>query len=210
MTTTEPSAEGAAALDNADAEDPLPEPSLVVVPEPEPEPAPPVQGPPSVADGVERSLDPRAVALAQMVGWMITGALSLGLLIAQVILFLAEAPAPIRTFLGLLWLGGMILLGWLSYRWPQIEHRHASYKVDPQGIEIRKGVVWRRVINVPRSRVQHTDVSQGPLERNRGLGTLVIYTAGTDHARVDLGGLDHATALRIREHLVAGEGADAV
>lgn len=204
MATTEPSAEGAPALDSADADDPLPEPSPVVPLEP---PAPTM---PSIADGVERSLDPRAISLDQMVGWMITGALSLGLLIAQIILFLAEAPASIRTFLGLLWLGGMILLGWLSYRWPQIEHRHASYKVDPQGIEIRKGVVWRRVINVPRSRVQHTDVSQGPMERNRGLGTLVIYTAGTDHARVDLAGLDHATALRIREHLVAGEGADAV
>ena len=45
--------------------------------------------------------------------------------------------------------------------------------------------------NVPRSRVQHTDVSQGPLERNHGLGTLVVYTAGTDHAKVELGGLDH-------------------
>ena len=205
MTTTEMSMDGGVESDpvpdGADAEDPLPEPSPVVLPD---------QAPPSVADGVERSLDPRAISLDQMVGWMITGALSLGLLIAQIVLFLAEAPASIRTFLGLLWLGGMILLGWLSYRWPQIEHGHASYKVDPQGIEIRKGVVWRRVINVPRSRVQHTDVSQGPLERNRGLGTLVIYTAGTDHARVDLGGLDHATALRIREHLVAGEGADAV
>lgn len=212
MTTTEMSAQGAGESDpvpdSADAEDPLPEPSPVLVPEPVAPPMPFRE--PSIADGVERSLDARAVSLDQMVRWMVTGALSLGLLLAQIILYLAEAPAPLRTFLGLLWLGGVIFLGWMSYRWPQIEHRHASYKVDPQGIEIRKGVVWRRLINVPRSRVQHTDVSQGPLERRYGLGTLVIYTAGTDHARVNLSGLDHGTALRIREHLVAGEGADAV
>jgi membrane protein YdbS with pleckstrin-like domain len=205
MATIEMSVEGGAESDpvpdSADAGDPLPEPSPVILPD---------QAPPSIADGVERSLDPRAIALDQMIGWVTTGAIAVGLLTAQVILFLAEAPVGLRTFLALLWLAGTAALGWRAQRWPEIEHRHSSYKVDGQGIEIRKGVVWRRVINVPRSRVQHTDVSQGPLERNRGLGTLVIYTAGTDHARVDLGGLDHATALRIREHLVAGEGADAV
>lgn len=55
---------------------------------------------------------------------------------------------------------------------------------------------------MPRSRVQHTDVSQDPIERGFGLGTLVIYTAGTDHARVDLSGLEQATALRIRDYLL--------
>ena len=165
---------------------------------------------PSIADGVERSLDPRAIPLDQVVGWMTIGAISLGVLIALVIVFQAEPPAWLRTLLALLWLGGTAVFGWLSHRWPVIEHRHASYKVDPQGIEIRKGVVWRKVINVPRSRVQHTDVSQGPLERRYGLGTLIIYTAGTEHARILLSGLDHATALLIRDHLLAGEGTDAV
>jgi membrane protein YdbS with pleckstrin-like domain len=57
--------------------------------------------------------------------------------------------------------------------------------VDARGLEIRRGVFWRSVVNVPRSRVQHTDVSQGPLERSYGLGTLIVYTAGTDHAQVN-------------------------
>ena len=92
----------------------------------------------------------------------------------------------------------------------EIAYRHASYKVDGQGIEIRRGVFWRTIINIPRSRVQHTDVSQGPLERTHELGTLVVYTAGTDHARVDLHGLAHARALRIREHLLPREESDAV
>jgi membrane protein YdbS with pleckstrin-like domain len=71
-------------------------------------------------------------------------------------------------------------------------------------------VVWRRIINVPRSRVQHIDVSQGPLQRTYALGTLVIYTAGTDHAKVELRGLSHARALRIRDHLLPSGGDDAV
>ena len=66
------------------------------------------------------------------------------------------------------------------------------------------------VIHVPRSRVQHTDVSQGPVERRFGLGTLVIYTAGTDHAKVDLAGLEHGVALRLRDHLLPSGDTDAV
>ena len=66
------------------------------------------------------------------------------------------------------------------------------------------------MINVPRSRVQHTDVSQGPIERGFGLGTLVIYTAGTEHARVELHGLEHGTALHIRDHLLKSADADDV
>ena len=45
---------------------------------------------------------------------------------------------------------------------------------------------------MPRSRIQHTDVTQGPFERWLGLGTLVIYTAGTEHAAVPIEGLPHA------------------
>ena len=67
-----------------------------------------------------------------------------------------------------------------------------------------------RVTNVPRSRVQHTDVSQGPLERRYGVGTLVIHTAGTDDAVVTQRGLTHGTALAIRDHLLPREGPDAV
>ncbi len=60
------------------------------------------------------------------------------------------------------------------------------------------------VVTVPRSRVQHTDVSQGPIERTYDLATLIIYTAGTHYASISLGGLSHETALFIRDHLIAG------
>jgi uncharacterized protein len=174
----------------------------VAVPEPTP---------PSIADGVERSLDPRSISLKRIQGGIFAGALSFGLLFPLVLLPLgASFPSWLKLLLPLLWLTIALALAWHARRWPVIEHRHASYKVDGRGIEIRRGVIWRGVVNVPRSRVQHTDVSQGPLERRYGLGTLVIYTAGTDHARVDLAGLDHGTALEIRDHLLPGEGEDAV
>ncbi len=167
--------------------------------------------PPSVADGVLHRLDPRALQLAR-VAWRITW-VCLGLpafAIAAGVGFGARPPGWVSV---LLWSGasvGAVLFAWLAHVWPDAEHRHAAYRVTPDGIEIQGGVLWRSVVSVPRSRVQHTDVSQGPLQRRYGLATLLIYTAGTDHAQVDLRGLDHATALRIRDHLLPGASDDAV
>jgi len=167
---------------------------------------------PAIADGVERPLDPRLVGIQRVVGWIMTGSIAFGLLVTAIVPTLLLAPLPWwgKGIFVLAWAALTAALGWFCHRWPAVAYRHAAYAVDAQGIEIRRGVVWRKVINVPRSRVQHTDVSQGPLERTHGLGTLAIYTAGTDHAKVDLAGLEHGTALRIRDHLLPREGDDAV
>jgi len=166
---------------------------------------------PPIADGVDHRLDPRFIPLQQKVGWIVTACIAPGSFIGVFIVWASlRFSLPALIVLAMLWIGVNAALAWHTHRWPAIEYRHTSYRVDEQGIEIRRGVYWRRIVNVPRSRVQHTDVSQGPLERNHGLGTLVIYTAGTDHARVDLTGLDHGIALRIREHLLPKEESDAV
>jgi membrane protein YdbS with pleckstrin-like domain len=163
-----------------------------------------------IADGVERRLDPRSVRLARIGGWITCAVLSLGLLIPLGVLLASSAPGWVKLGASGLWGAVTLALAWTAHRWPEIHHRHVSYKVDNLGIEIRQGVLWRGVTSVPRSRVQHTDVSQGPLERKYGLGKLSIFTAGTVHAQVDLGGLDHAMALRIRDHLLPREGGDGV
>jgi membrane protein YdbS with pleckstrin-like domain len=166
---------------------------------------------PSIADGVEHPLDPRSVSVHRIGGWIFFGVVigGSGLALLLIAIF-SDAPLWLKLSLWVVWLAAAAGLGWLAHGWPAIEHRHASYRVDEAGIEIKRGVVWRAVISVPRNRVQHTDVSQGPIERGFGLGTLVIFTAGTEHAKVTLGGLDHGRALRIRDHLLASEGADAV
>lgn len=166
---------------------------------------------PNIADGIDRQLDPRVIPLNQAIGWIVAAILAGGSLVGLLIVWAANRFSPF-VLLGLapLWFLVNGALAWHFHRWPAIDYRHTFYRVDDEGIEIRRGVYWRLVINVPRSRVQHTDVSQGPLERRFGLGTLVIYTAGTDHAKVDLVGLDHAVALRIREHLLPRERTDGV
>ena len=165
----------------------------------------------SIADGVDRRLDPRYIPLQQKIGWIVAACLSGAAFLAVLILWASSGFSLfVLLSLGSLWILLAGALAWHAQVWPPHAYRHASYRVDAQGIEIRRGVYWRLVITVPRSRVQHTDVSQGPLERTHGLGTLVIFTAGTDHARVELPGLDYATAFRIREHLLPREESDGV
>lgn len=152
------------------------------------------------------SLDPRFVSLQRELGWYWTAGMSLALLVAS---FVALGPRRWYWCL-LIWVVVTPALAYYSYRWPEIEYRHMAYRVDDEGIEIRAGVIWRTVANVPRSRVQHTDVAQGPLERKYGLGKLIIYTAGTQHSRVVVPGLEHGTALSIRDHLLPRQSADVI
>jgi membrane protein YdbS with pleckstrin-like domain len=159
------------------------------------------------ADGQIHSLDPRIIPLQRITGSLFIAAIaggSLGFFVIRILT--ARTPAWWLA----VWLVLVLLGAWHALRWPPIAYEHTSFRVDDQGIEIHRGVYWRVVINVPRSRVQHIDVSQGPIERRYGLGTLVIYTAGTDHAKVELEGLEHGRALAIREHLMPAGAADAV
>lgn len=167
---------------------------------------------PAVSDGQEHSLDPRVIPLQRILGGINTVWIGGVSFFSLLITWLAADDMP--GWLGMLfpfaWLALVIGLAWMAWCWPPISYRHTRYRVDDRGIEIRRGVYFRTVVNVPRSRVQHTDVSQGPVARRFGLGTLAIYTAGTDHAMVELSGLEHGVAMRIREHLLPSESGDAV
>jgi len=114
-----------------------------------------------------------------------------------------------------LWIYGLIIAGiWVLFTlifWHQgAAFRHFSYAMSDYGLYINQGVFWRRKIIVPRNRVQHTDVIQGPLERKFGLAQLVVHTAGTRNASVKLAGISHDTAEELRESLSFEESNDAV
>ena len=166
---------------------------------------------PGLADGVSRQLAPQFIRFGQIGGAIFTAVVSFGFLITSLVLWLtAELPRWASLMILPAWLFLTAFLAWVAYAWPRRSYRHTFYSLDGDGLEIRAGVWWRDVTNIPRSRVQHIDVSQGPLERSFGLGRLIVYTAGTEHSRVELPGLDHATALRLRDHLLPRGSDDAV
>lgn len=150
------------------------------------------------ADNWQRQ-DPRKVDLDRAVGWITTVVVALGLAIG---LAVTSSWRWLPMMLLIVWLPVTLAVAALAYIWPPHEYRRTRYRIDDEVVEIERGVWWRSSITVPRPRVQHLDVSQGPLQRYFGLGVLSIYTAGTEHSVVALPGLAHDTALELRDRLL--------
>ncbi|MCZ6834886.1 MAG: PH domain-containing protein [Planctomycetota bacterium] len=160
----------------------------------------------AMADGVLRDADPRYIK-TESIGWWIATffvAISGGIPLF-VLAWNGVGPTWLRLLLVGIWGTLTLLLVYFSIRYPMWEHRRTKYRVTPKGIEIHKGVVWRQVINVPRNRVQHTDVTQGPILRHYGLAVLTIHTAGTTHSTVTQNGITRETALALRDFLIQRE-----
>ena len=91
-----------------------------------------------------------------------------------------------------------LLLGaWIGGK----QYRYTYWKLDADGLAIRRGRLWQRETRVPATRVQHLDLKRGPLQRQRRLATLVVHTAGTRHSAVTVPHLDEGDAERLRDRL---------
>jgi len=171
------------------------------------EPAPVV---PSLADGEEHPVDPRTVRVARIIGFSVVLAISMAPLILFTIGWgVGGIPGPVYLGILAVWLLLLASFLLLAYRWPAARHRNLRYLVEEDGLRIRRGVFWRKVIWIPITRVQHTDVSQGPVQRKFGLGTLTVHTAGTAGASISLAGLEHGIASRLSDHLRPARATDA-
>ncbi len=150
------------------------------------------------ADDWQRQ-DPRKIDLDRTVGWITTVVVAIGLAIG---LTVTSSWQALPFMFLIVWLPVTVAVALLSYFWPAREYRCTRYRIDDEVVEIERGVWWRSSITVPRPRVQHLDVSQGPVQRHYGLGVLSIYTAGTEHSVVALPGLAHDVALALRDRLL--------
>ena len=106
-------------------------------------------------------------------------------------------PLPFGLLLG----AALLLFLYLAVLAPPRRYRAWGYGIDPEELQVRRGV-WTRVHTVvPLDNVQHIDVSQGPLERVFGICSLVLHTAGTLHSQIVLPGLARGTAERMRDEI---------
>ncbi|MEM9557614.1 MAG: PH domain-containing protein [Acidobacteriota bacterium] len=154
--------------------------------------------------GGRRRLAPASVTVARLSG-----------LVTLLVLGILSLPVAVGVLFGQptgwIWMigGWVLLMALLAFRalvWPGVRYRHAAWRLDDDGLTIWRGVLVRSITSVPKSRVQHTDVSQGPIQRHFGLATLIVHTAGTQFAAVPLSGLAHDDALAARDRLIDARG----
>lgn len=95
-----------------------------------------------------------------------------------------------------------VLIGVLINAYVKAWYKRYQYALSAQGLVIHRGVFWRQMIVIPRNRIQHTDITTGPLERRKSLAKLIVHTAGTRDAHVTLHGLPESQAAALRQELI--------
>lgn len=166
---------------------------------------------PAFADGSARRLEPGWIS-ASRVGGLIFFAIFGGIGFFALFTTFLVGDFEFGTFVvatSALTLLVVLALGFAAM-WPKWEYARAGYRIRPDRIEAWRGLLFRHSVSVPISRVQHTDVKQGPVQRSNGIATLVVHTAGTLSSSVEFPGLPPDLASEVRDWLVTQTGSDAV
>ncbi len=75
----------------------------------------------------------------------------------------------------------------------------AGYAIREHDLLHREGVFFRSLTSIPYSRIQHSEISRGPIESSLGLATLRVFTAGGSGSDLAIEGLPYEEAQRIKE-----------
>lgn len=77
-----------------------------------------------------------------------------------------------------------------------------AYALRDHDIAYRSGLFWRKTTLLLFSRVQHVEVSSGPLQRRFDLATLKFFTAGGSSVDLKIEGLMRDDAEKLREFIL--------
>lgn len=146
-------------------------------------------------DSALTPLSPRYVHLLRLKGAIQSAPLAVGALVLEA----AVDFVPTGVFIGPV----LLIAAYLIARVPMRRFAARGYQLGGDRLRVVRGWWFRSDTVVPFGRVQHIDVTQGPLERGFGLSTLVVHTAGTHNASVALPGLAAGDAAAMREAIRA-------
>lgn len=68
-----------------------------------------------------------------------------------------------------------------SFVWPFLEYQQWKYGIFKDKIELIKGIIVRKKIIIPISRIQNLKIEQGPIQRIYKISSINIITAGGCH-----------------------------
>ncbi len=152
-----------------------------------------------------QALDPRAALLwrAQGVVRVLIGLTPIGIGLVVGMTFLWSLHTALVVGAGLLGLALVQAVTWPSFSW-----RAFRYAVRDDALLVQQGVLFQHTVAIPRHRIQHADLRQGPIDRAWGLTTLIVFTAAGVGLDASIPGLDEEVAEKLRDLLLkdTGEG----
>ncbi|KND46871.1 MAG: hypothetical protein AB199_00365 [Parcubacteria bacterium C7867-004] len=106
------------------------------------------------------------------------------------------------------------VLAALTYIWAKYTYYFYRYELTDKGFRKESGIIWKKYVTIPYSRIQNVDINRGILARILGLSDLHIQTAGASAsvsrygtfgagAEGRLPGVTRADAELLRDELVA-------
>lgn len=157
---------------------------------------------PSVAEVDWQGLD-KAYLQVDLIGLWLFRLGVLGVFLAYTF-FVEGFPPVVRWSIAGLWVFLLLLTTVLRY----LGFRIKGYAVRQHDLMYRRGLLFRSVTVVPFTRIQHSEVEQGVIERQFGLSSLSVFTAGGSQSDLVIPGLKREDAERIRNFLSQKVAAD--
>ena len=77
-----------------------------------------------------------------------------------------------------------------------------SYAIRQHDIVLKSGVFWRKETIQPLKRVQHVELTQGPIDKRYGLAKIKLFSAGTAMSTYVIPGLEYQLGLRIKQFIL--------
>lgn len=116
---------------------------------------------------------------------------------------LIATKLPFLPLDGLWWLPlPPVAIAAIASVYARLDARFRAWALREHDLVYRHGVIWRKTVIVPFSRIQHVEALHGPLERYLGLMRVKCFTAGGMSADLTVKGLDRDSARRVRQYLL--------
>lgn len=107
------------------------------------------------------------------------------------------------------WVSVLLAALWgLSSLYQVLAYRLLTYAVRQRDVSVTSGVVFRQTVVQPLTRLQHVELSRGPLERLFGLATLKLFSAGGAAHSLLVPGLPVERAERIKAFILDNKALD--
>ncbi len=100
-----------------------------------------------------------------------------------------------------------IILIIFDYIWAKLSYHFYRYELAEDAYKSERGVIWKRYVSIPYSRIQNVDIYRGLLARLLGLSDIQVQTAGYGAPNAissegRLPGLSKEEAEKIRDELI--------
>ena len=87
----------------------------------------------------------------------------------------------------------------LYLAWQYMSYRRTGFAIREHDILYRRGVFWQTTTILPFSRIQHSEIHHGPLQRLWQLSTLQLFTAGGHGADLAINGFTQEQSQSLRD-----------